>query len=366
MRNKAMLLVVPLVAAGLAVSACSSDASGGGAGGGGGAATASVGSGGPSSRGGGTQNVTLMVGGLDKIIYLPAMLTQQLGYFKEQGLNVKLLNIPSGAGAAVDSVLTGQADAAVSFYDHSVDLAGLGKKTESVVNLDTVPGEVIVVPKKNESSITNVASLKGKTIGVTSLGGSGEYLTRYLVQHAGLSQSDIKVIVGGVGPTFIASVQHARFDAGMTTEPTVSQVTSDGSAKVIVDMRTSAGTKAALGGLYPGGALYTSRDYAAKHKDTIQKFVNAFVKTLAWIHSHTAEQIADKMPQDYYGGNKALYVQAVQNSLSMFNPTGLMPPAAPETVLKVLSTFDPNVKGKSINVNETWTDDFVKAARGSS
>ena len=35
-------------------------------------------------------NVSIMVGGLDKVIYLPAELTDRLGYFKEQGLTVDL------------------------------------------------------------------------------------------------------------------------------------------------------------------------------------------------------------------------------------------------------------------------------------
>ncbi|HLG74597.1 MAG TPA: ABC transporter substrate-binding protein, partial [Chloroflexota bacterium] len=38
----------------------------------------------------------VMVGGLSKQIYLPNMLTQQLGYFKEQNLDVELIDEASG------------------------------------------------------------------------------------------------------------------------------------------------------------------------------------------------------------------------------------------------------------------------------
>ena len=34
--------------------------------------------------------ITIMVGGINKIIYLPAKLTEALGYFKDEGLNVEL------------------------------------------------------------------------------------------------------------------------------------------------------------------------------------------------------------------------------------------------------------------------------------
>jgi len=38
--------------------------------------------------------IRIMVGGLEKQIYLPFMLTQRLGYFTEQGLDVELLTEP--------------------------------------------------------------------------------------------------------------------------------------------------------------------------------------------------------------------------------------------------------------------------------
>ena len=56
---------------------------------------------------------------------------------------------------------------------------------------------------------------------------------------------------------------------------------------------------------------------------------------MAYIHTHSAEEIADKMPKDYYGGNKALYVQALKSTMSMFTPDGTMPAGA----LKTYSEF---------------------------
>ena len=50
--------------------------------------------------------IRIMVGGLEKQIYLPFMLTQRLGYFTEQGLDVELLSEPSGVDAE-DEMLAG-------------------------------------------------------------------------------------------------------------------------------------------------------------------------------------------------------------------------------------------------------------------
>ena len=43
--------------------------------------------------------VSIMVGGYEKQIYLPAKLTEALGYFKDEGLDVELLNEPAGVDA---------------------------------------------------------------------------------------------------------------------------------------------------------------------------------------------------------------------------------------------------------------------------
>jgi NitT/TauT family transport system substrate-binding protein len=43
----------------------------------------------------------------------------------------------------------------------------------------------------------------------------------------------------------------------------------------------------------------------------------------------------------------------------MFSPDGRMPAGGPETVLQVLSGFNPNVKGKHIDLSKTYTNEFI-------
>src|SRR5258708_9033444 len=67
------------------------------------------------------QKVTIMVGGITKLIYLPARLTEQLGNFKDEGLDVELLSQPAGVDAE-NELLSGAVQAGVVFSDHSMDL----------------------------------------------------------------------------------------------------------------------------------------------------------------------------------------------------------------------------------------------------
>ena len=93
----------------------------------------------PSARA--DEKVSIMVGGYEKQIYLPAKLTEALGYFKDEGLDVELLNEPAGVDAETE-MLAGTVQGVVGFYDHCVDLQGKGKFVESVVQFSQAPGEV--------------------------------------------------------------------------------------------------------------------------------------------------------------------------------------------------------------------------------
>ena len=90
------------------------------------------------------EDVSIMIGGIEKQIYLPAVLAEKLGYFDAEGLNVSLLSEPAGVEAA-DEMLAGAVQGVIGFYDHNIDLQALGKYTESVVQLSRVPGEVELV-----------------------------------------------------------------------------------------------------------------------------------------------------------------------------------------------------------------------------
>ncbi|MGW3116886.1 ABC transporter substrate-binding protein [Streptomyces sp. NPDC001107] len=307
--------------------------------------------------------VKIMVGGLDKVIYLPAMLAQRLGYFDAEGLDVEMLSEPAGVQAET-ALVSGQVQGAVGFYDHTLDLQTKDKAVESVVQFSHAPGEVEIVSSKAEGDIKSPKDFKGKKLGITSLGSSTDFLTKYLAVKNGVNVSDFTPVAVGAGPTFIAALQKGAIDAGMTTDPTVATVLDKKAGKVLLDMRTPEGSQEALGGPYPSSSLYMQTDWVNSHKDTVQKLANAFVKTLKWMSTHSSTQIADKMPADYSQGNKVLYAAAIDSTLPMFTKDGVMPKDGPETVEKVLKAFNPNIKNAKIDLSKTFTTEFVEKAAG--
>lgn len=319
-----------------------------------------------SDSGGDSGSVQIMVGGMDKQIYLPAKLAQKLGYYKEQGLDVHLLDEPAGVNAET-ALVAGQVDGAVGFYDHNLDLQGKGKSTESVVQMLQVPGEVELCRNDLKSKISSPADWKGQgktRLGITQVGSSTDFLTRYLAQKNDVPMNKITRVGVKSGNTFIAAMQHKSIACGMTTVPTVTQLLGSHQAYPIADMRSAEGAKKALGGPYPASCLYMASHYVKEHPDTVQKLANAYVKTMHWIHTHSAKQIADKMPPAYYkGSGKEAYAHALDSEKGIYTADGTMPKGGPETVKRVLSAFDPNVKGHDIDLSKTYTTKFVEKAK---
>ncbi|BAS13700.1 putative binding protein YtlA [Arthrobacter sp. Hiyo8] len=238
--------------------------------------------------------VKLMVGGIDKQIYLPYQLAEQLGFYQKYGVKMELSTESQGGVGAEDAMASGQVDMAGAWYVHTVDFQSKGKNVINLVQLSSAPGERIMCnPKAN---VKTGADLKGKTVGVTDLGSGTDELTQFIAAKAGLAKSDYHTIAVGAGATAIAAIQRGSADCVMTTQPTVGALENKNLAVSAIDLATSDGAKAALGGTLPSAGLLAQSDWVKTHEDAAQKVVNALVDTMHWISTHSAQEIADKLP----------------------------------------------------------------------
>src|SRR5471032_2519445 len=152
------------------------------------------------------QPIQLMVGGIEKQIYLPAALADRLGYFKEQGLDVRVLSDTSGVNAE-DELLTGSVQGVVGFYDHTIALQAKGKFVQAVVQFSQAPGEAVVVAVRKAATIRTPADFRGHALGVTGLGSSTHLLMQYLVTEHGLKKGDVTISGVGSGDAFAAALR---------------------------------------------------------------------------------------------------------------------------------------------------------------
>jgi NitT/TauT family transport system substrate-binding protein len=132
--------------------------------------------------------------------------------------------------------------------------------------------------------------------------------------------------------------------------------------RILSDTRTQHDNQAVFGGDYPGGALYSTTVWITAHEKETQALTDAMLATLKWIHAHSAEEIAAKMPPEIVGKDRAVYVAALKNTLPMYSETGLMDPKGADAVLSVFSESSPDVAKAKIDVTKTYTNKYVERA----
>jgi len=321
------------------------------------------GSGNSDSAGSGssTPTVKIMVGGIDKQIYLPYQLAQSLGLYKKYGVNVELSTEQNGGVGAEDAMASGQVDFAGAWYIHTVDFQSKGKDVINVVQLSGAPGERIMCA--TGSGVHTPTDFKGKTMGVTDLGSGTDELTQFLASKAGLAKSDYHTLAVGSGATAIAALQRHSADCVMTTQPTVGSLEAQKIAYSAVDLATSDGATQALGGDWPAAGLLARADWVKDHKDATQKVVDALVATMQWIHSHSAADIANKLPADFVQNatiSKDQYIAGLNSDKAQFLPDGIMPAGGPKVIFAMEKAN--GVDTSKVNYAGTFTNEYAQAA----
>jgi NitT/TauT family transport system substrate-binding protein len=307
--------------------------------------------------------ITVAVGGGACLCYLPTVLAKQLGEFDKAGLAVELVDLKGGSDA-LKAVLGGSADVVSGYFDHCVNLAAKKQELQSFVVYDRYPGLVLVVSPSHNGEIKSIKDLAGKKVGVSAPGSSTDFFLKYLLKKNGLDPTSAAVIGVGLGATAVAAMEQGQIDAAVMVDPSVTVLQgSHSDLRILADTRTQKDTLEIFGGEYPGGALYSTAAWVASHEKDAQALTNAIVNTLAWIHSHSAEDIMAKMPPEMVGKNKDLYLTALKNTIPMYSETGKMDPKGAAAVLAVFSESSPEVAKANIDLSKTWTNKFVEQAK---
>jgi NitT/TauT family transport system substrate-binding protein len=307
--------------------------------------------------------ITVAVGGGACLCYLPTVLAKELGEFDKAGLAVDLVDLKGGSDA-LKAVLGGSADVVSGYFDHCVNLAAKKQELQSFVVYDRYPGLVLVVSPSHTGEIKSVKDLAGKKVGVSAPGSSTDFFLKYLLKKNGVDPAGVAVIGVGLGATAVAAMEQGQIDAAVMLDPAVTVLQgSHSDLRILSDTRTQKDTLEVFGGEYPGGALYSTAAWVASHDREVQALTNAILNTLAWIHTHSAEDIMAKMPAEMVGKNKELYLAALKNTIPMYSETGRMDPKGADAVLAVFSESSPEVAKANVDVTKTFTNKFVEQAR---
>src|SRR5512132_3167347 len=92
------------------------------------------------------RDVHIAVGGKSALYYLPLTITEQLGYFKDEGLEVEISDFQGGS-KSMQALVGGSVDIVSGAYEHTISIQPKGQDIVAFVAQGRYPGFAFGVRK---------------------------------------------------------------------------------------------------------------------------------------------------------------------------------------------------------------------------
>lgn len=206
-------------------------------------------------------------------LYLPLYVAIDKGFFKDEGLEVKLVST-GGDEKTFAAVSSGNAQFGVSdptFAAIAKERGQGGKVVASVVN--GVPFWGITF-RKDLKPIKKVEDLKGMRVATFTAPSTNYTVIKKVLQNNG-KPVDAKIVQGSASGSIVAMAKANQADIAMELEPTASIAVGQG-ARIVWSLQKQFGDFAITG-------VTVTDAYREKHGDTIQGVVNALGRAMVYI-----------------------------------------------------------------------------------
>lgn len=246
--------------------------------------------------------------------FAPFYIAEEKGFFKEEGLNAKILKIED-QGARRSAFNSGEIHGMVDTLDSFANGVPQGLKGTMILKIDdSFGGDGIVVRK----SINSIKDLKGKTVAYTQ-GLPPQFFLLYLLKKEGLTSKDINSLymdAGDAGAAFVAE----KVDAAVTWEPWLSRAKETKHGRLLVTSKDAPGLIMDM--------FIVHNDILQARNEDIKKVLRAWFKALKYISDQpndAAAIMAGKLglkPEEVQGMLEGLKFASYDDNLNYFGIKG--------------------------------------------
>ena len=199
--------------------------------------------------------VSIAVTGKATFYSLPLTISEQLGFFKAEGLDVTITDFTGGV-QALQAVVDGAADVVSGAFEHTINLQSRNQFFQAFVLQGRAPQIALGVSNKTMPGYKSLADLRGRKIGVTAPGSSTNMVANMVLSRAGIKPGEVSFVGVGTGAGALAAFRSGQIDALSNSDPVMTMLEQKGEVRVISDTRTLKGTIEVFGGAMPAGCLY--------------------------------------------------------------------------------------------------------------
>ena len=266
------------------------------------------------------------------IFYAPQYVALNLGYFKDEGLDIELVN-GQGADKVMTAVLSGQVDIGFSGPEACIYVYNEGKEDYAVVFAQlTQKDGSFLVGKKSEPNF-KWTDIKGKDVIGGRKGGVPEMTLEYVMRKNGVTPGkDVNVDTSVQFALMAGAFTGGSADYVALFEPVASLLEREGKGYIVASVGKDSGEITYT-------SYYAKKSYVAKNPEIIQKFTNAIYRGQLYVDSHSPEEIADVLKPSFTDSDKELLTTVVKryNEQDTWCKTPIMKKEAFELLQEVMT-----------------------------
>jgi ABC-type nitrate/sulfonate/bicarbonate transport system substrate-binding protein len=237
----------------------------------------------------------------------PVVVAMRKGFFKDEGIDVDKVQMQPALG--VKALISGDVDYLLA-WGSALRAAVTGVPIKAVVGFAGRPLHVLVA----RPEIKSPKDLKGKIIGVDSVAGTVDYLSRVAVRHFGMEpEKDVKIIVTGESPTRLLALRAGSIDATPIDVAFAVKAEDEGFRRLVY-----------LGDLIelPLSGIAVMDSKLQSHREQVKRVVRAGVRGSRFMKQNRAETV--QMLSDYLKITPAQSAKAYDASISSFTDDGII------------------------------------------
>ena len=237
----------------------------------------------------------------------PAVVAIRKGFYKEEGLAVDRVQMQPLV--AVKALMSGDVDYLLA-WGSAVRAAITGVPIKAVAGMASRPLHVLIA----RPDIKTPKDLRGKTIGVDSVAGTVDYLSRVAIRHYGMEpDKDVKIIVTGESPTRLAALRAGSIDATPIDVAFAVKAEDEGFRRFLY-----------LGDIIelPLSGITVMESKLQNQRDQVKRIVRATIRGTRFMKQNRAETI--QMLSDYLKITPSQSAKAYDASMNSFSDDGLI------------------------------------------
>lgn len=175
--------------------------------------------------------------------------------------------------------------------------ATLYKKTQGAIQIIAVNTLGTLYILENGETITDIASLKGKTICASGQGATPEYVLNYLLEKNGIDKDkDVEIVWKSEHSEVATLMASGEVDVCLLPEPNVTAVMlQNADVRIALDMTKEWETVSE--GELAMGCLIATKEYIENNSDSLKAFLKEYNESVEAVNANTDEicqLIADK------------------------------------------------------------------------